>query len=104
MIDLTPIFQALVVLIASIITYKLIPYIKSKTTVKQQQEINAWVQIAVSAAEQIFSGDGRGTEKKKYVIDWLNSKGLNVDIATIDAMIEAAVYELNNGIITIQEG
>lgn len=104
MIDLTPIFQALVVLIASIITYKLIPYIKSKTTVKQQQEINAWVQIAVSAAEQIFSGDGRGPEKKKYVVDWLKSKGLTVDMETIDAMIEAAVYELNNGIITIQEG
>lgn len=104
MIDLTPIFQAVVVLIASIITYKLIPYIKSKTTVKQQQEINAWVQIAVAAAEQIFSGDGRGLEKKQYVLDWLNAKGLKVDVATIDAMIEAAVYELNNGIITIQEG
>lgn len=96
MIDLTPILQATVALIAVIITHKLIPYIKSKTTIKQQEEIRAWVKIAVDAAEQIFSGDGRGPEKKKYVVEWLNKKGLKVDTATIDAMIESAVYDLNN--------
>ena len=96
MIDLTPILQATVALIAVIITHKLIPYIKSKTTIKQQEEIRAWVKIAVDAAEQIFSGEGRGKEKKKYVVEWLNKKGLKVDTATIDAMIESAVYDLNN--------
>ena len=96
MIDLTPILQATVALVAAIITYKLIPFIKSKTTLKQQEEIKAWVDIAVDAAEQIFAGDDRGAEKKEYVVNWLNSKGLKVDTATIDAMIEAAVFKLKH--------
>ena len=72
-----------------------IPYIKSKTTVEQQQEISAWVKIAVSAAEQIYKGVGRGEEKKEYVLNWLAEKGIKIDADELDAMIESAVYELN---------
>ena len=78
------------------------PYIKSKTTAEQQKEINAWVKIAVSAAEQIYTGSGRGEEKKEYVINWLREHGITVDEAKLDALIEAAVYELNtNGIVPV---
>lgn len=96
MIDLTPILQATVALIAAIITYKLIPFIQSKTTLKQQEEIKAWVRIAVSAAEQIFPGEGRGTDKKKYVVSWLENKGIKLDATSLDAIIESIVYEINN--------
>ena len=76
--------------------------IKSKTTAEQQKEINAWVKIAVSAAEQIYTGSGRGEEKKEYVINWLREHGITVDEAKLDALIEAAVYELNtNGIVPV---
>ena len=75
----------------------MIPYIKSKTTTEQQKEINAWVKIAVSAAEQIYVGSGRGEEKKAYVIQWLRDHGITVDESKLDALIEAAVYELTNG-------
>ena len=75
---------------------------KSKTTAEQQKEINAWVKIAVAAAEQIYVGSGRGEEKKAYVIDWLRSHGITVDEEKLDALIEAAVYELNQGVIPIE--
>lgn len=71
MYDITPIIEAAGLLFATVITCVLVPYIKSKTTSEQQKEINAWVKIAVSAAEQIFNGSGRGEEKKAYVIAWL---------------------------------
>ena len=87
--DITPIIEAVAALIAALITAFVIPYIKGKTTANQQQQINAWVRIAVTAAEQIYTGSGRGAEKKEYVINWL------------DALIEAAVYDLNNGFLTI---
>ena len=64
MFDITTIIEAVFMLLAAIITAIVIPYIKSKTTASQQAEINAWVKIAVSAAEQIYKGSGRGEEKK----------------------------------------
>ena len=53
MFDITVIIEAVFALLAAIITAIVIPYIKSKTTASQQAEINAWVKIAVTAAEQI---------------------------------------------------
>lgn len=99
MTNITPIFEALAALVAVCITAIVIPYIKSKTTAQQQAEINAWVKIAVSAAEQIYKGQGRGKEKKDYVLAWLEEHGILLDEDRVDAMIEAAVYELNRGII-----
>lgn len=97
--DITPIVEAVVAVVCAVVTCVLIPYIKSKTTAEQQTEINAWVKIAVSAAEQIYSGSGRGEEKKAYVVEWLRSHGVTLDTEKLDAMIEAAVYELKQGIL-----
>lgn len=102
MYDLTPIIEAVAALTGVVITCVLVPFIRSKTTAEQQKEINAWVKIAVAAAEQIFKGSGRGEEKKQYVIAWLKERGFTVDEAELDALIEAAVYELNQGIIPIE--
>lgn len=107
--DITPIVEAVVAIVCAVVTCVLIPYIKSITTTEQQAEINAWVKIAVSAAEQIYAGSGRGEEKKAYVIEWLRSHGVTLDTEKLDAMIEAAVYELKQGIlitdgVTIVEG
>ena len=99
--DITPIIEAVAALIAALITAFVIPYIKGKTTSNQQQQINAWVRIAVTAAEQIYTGSGRGAEKKEYVINWLREHGMTVDESKLDALIEAAVYDLNNGFLTI---
>ena len=101
--DITPLVEVALALLGTIITCFVVPYIKSKTTAEQQKQINAWVKIAVSAAEQIYAGSGRGEEKKTYVLKWLADHGIIVDSEKIDAMIEAAVYELNNGFIVIEE-
>ncbi len=103
--DITPIVEAVVAVVCAVVTCVLIPYIKSKTTTEQQKEINAWVKIAVSAAEQIYEGQGRGEEKKAYVLNWLRERGITVDAEKLDALIEAAVYDLtNNGLIAIEQG
>lgn len=93
MYDITTILEALLLLAGTIVTYVLIPYIKSKTTEKQQEDIKEWVRIAVTAAEQIYNGTGRGTEKKQYVLDWLSKNNIKVDSEKLDALIEAAVYD-----------
>lgn len=103
MFDITTIIEAVFALIAVVVTSIVIPYIRSKTTAAQQAEINGWVSIAVAAAEQIYVGQGRGTEKKQYVLNWLAAHNITVDSDKIDAMIEAAVYELKNGLIVLEE-
>lgn len=94
MFDITPIVEAVVALIGVVITCIVIPYVRSKTTAQQREELNAWIKIAVAAAEQIYQGAGRGEEKKQYVLDWLEDHNVTVDEDRIDALIEAAVYEL----------
>ena len=103
MTNITPIVEAFFALMAAVVSAVVIPYIKSRTTAQQQAEISAWVKIAVTAAEQVYKGSGRGEEKKAYVLDWLKSHGIAVDEAKIDAMIESAVYDINNGFWTLSE-
>lgn len=101
MINLTPIFEAVIALLAALITYKLIPWIKSKTTATQQANLRAAVKMLVFAAEQLY-GANKGAEKLRYVKDKLAEKGYSVDA---DA-IEAAVAQYLNYVpeLTLYEG
>ena len=96
--DLTPILNAIITLIASIITVFVVPWLKEKIEAEKLEKYKEWVTIAVRAAEQIYKGTGRGAEKKEYVIAFLQSKGLAIDMDSIDNMIEAAVLELNKAV------
>lgn len=94
MIDLTPIVTAILTLIISLISAFLIPYIKTKVSAEQFKTIQLWVKVAVQAAEMLYTGSGRGEEKKQYVVDFLNSKGFTLNTEEIDNLIESAVLEL----------
>lgn len=94
MVDLTPIITAVLTLIFSLITAFLIPYIKTKVSAEQFATIKLWVQVAVQAAEMLYVGSGRGEEKKKYAIEFLNSKGFTLNAEEIENLIESAVLEL----------
>jgi LL-H family phage holin len=96
--DLTPILNAIITLIVSIITVFVIPWLKEKIEAEKLEKYKEWVTIAVRAAEQIYKGTGRGAEKKEYVMSFLQSKGLAVDMDSIENMIEAAVLELNKAV------
>ncbi len=95
--DFTPLLQALVGLVVTVITCYLIPLIKSRTTEKQREDAYGWVKIAVAALEQAYRNNPKmGVEKKKAVIEFLRAKGIILDEAALDKMIEAAVYQLTN--------
>ena len=94
MIDITSIVNAVIALLAAVVSTFLVPWIKEKVEAQKLEKIMDWVTIAVSAAEQIYNESGMGEKKKQYVLDFLEDKGLTVDINSVDAMIEAAVYGL----------
>lgn len=102
MIDITPIVNAVIALLAAGVSVFLIPWIKSKTTDAQRKELLEWVKIGVAAAEQLYKGQGRGEEKKKYVLEFLASMGFTVDEEAVNAAIEAAVNQLNSGNLPLE--
>ena len=86
-IDLTPIIQALIGLLATIITVKVIPWIKAKTTNEQQAIIRATVRTLVFAAEQLF-GAGNGEAKLEFVMEQLRLKGISADRNEVEAVVK----------------
>lgn len=94
MIDLTPIINAVIAMIAAIIAYKLIPWIKARTTSEQQATVAALIKVGVFAAEQLYSTPGMGKDKLQFVQKYLAAHGYTVDVA----QIEAAVGEYINAI------
>lgn len=93
-IDLTPLAEALIAVLALIITTYLIPWIKSKTNAEQQAHIRACVQVAVYAAEK-FYGAGKGDKKLDYAEKVLREDfGIELDLNKLEAMIDAEIKKM----------
>lgn len=94
-IDLTHILTAFIALIGAIITYYIIPLLKGKISADNWQEIVKWVEIAVAAAEQMQRAGIITVPKKDFVLAFLKDKGVTITDQELDALIEAAVFEIN---------
>lgn len=94
--DLTPIVQAVITLIAVIITSVLIPWIKAKVAAENIEKAKNLVKLGVQAAEQIL-GAGVGEEKYNYVVNYVASQ-IKIDTQTLKNMIESAVLEMNKAL------
>ena len=92
-IDLTPFFQSVIALLAALVTYKFIPWIRSKVTEQQFSNLEAAARVAVYAAEQIFNS-GENSKKLDYAVNQVMKAGFDLDIDTIRAAVEQAVYDL----------
>lgn len=96
-IDYTELLQAIIALLATLITTFVIPLIRKKLTAEKTEELKKWVGVAVKAAEQLY-GSKTGQQKKEYVLNFLLEKGVVFDASEVVAMIEAEVYKLTQGI------
>lgn len=94
MTDLTPIINAVIALVVALISAFAVPWIKRNTAAQDREDFLRWVEIAVSAAEQLFHVT-QGTEKKKYVIAFLEGKGYVCSESELNAAIEGAVLRLH---------
>lgn len=92
-IDLTSIIQAVIALVAAVLTGFVIPWIKSKLDDRQYEMFAMLVRTGVYAAEQLFTSE-QWKEKKAYVVDLLKENGYTADVTAVDALIEATVREL----------
>lgn len=105
-IDLTPLVEILISLLAVVITTYLIPWIKAHTTHKQQEYIRAAAHVAVYAAEK-FYGAGHGDEKLAYAEKVLKEDyGISLNMNKLEAVVDAAIKEMEqaeSGGVTIVE-
>lgn len=89
------IFYVVLSIISVLITGILIPYLKQKYGKEKVTSVLEAVEIAVKAAEQIYTKTGQGQLKKQYVLMRLNEQGIKLSEKELDDMIEASVLELN---------
>ena len=94
MTNITPVLQAVLVLLFSIVTVFLIPWLKSNLDNNKLDKLLTIVKAAVEAAEQIYRETGMGAQKKAYVINYLAEHGYKLDASQLDVMIESAVKEM----------
>ncbi|MDD6011523.1 MAG: phage holin, LLH family [Oscillospiraceae bacterium] len=93
--DITSIIECIIALFSALITTFLIPYVKSKLSESRFQQIQFWAKTAVEAAEQLY-GSKAGQQKKDYVVSFLLSKGIVMDIDDVTALIESEVYKMSS--------
>ena len=93
-IDLTLIIEAALALLSAVLTAFVLPVLRRRFSAEQTERLHDWVRVGVAAAEQLF-GSKTGQQKKDYVLSFLLSKGLVVDVDEVTALIESEVYHLN---------
>ncbi|WP_277260699.1 phage holin, LLH family [Peptoniphilus lacrimalis] len=89
------IFYVILSIVSVLITGVLIPYLKQKYGRDKVLSVMEAVDLAVKAAEQIYTKTGQGQLKKQYVLMRLNEQGIKISEKELDDMIEASVLELN---------
>lgn len=92
------IILACIPVLGVIITYFIVPFIKTSVSEKKLLQYKEWAILAVKCAEMIIKESGRGEDKKEYVMNFLNDMfNKHKTVITkdqLEILIEAAVKEM----------
>lgn len=85
----------LIPVIGAIITYFIVPFIKSSVSEKQLAQYKEWAILAVKTAEMLWKESGHGEDKKAYVVkflnDMFNKNKITITEEQLEVLIESAV-------------
>ena len=95
--ELTEIIKLAIELIVACASLWLVPWLRAKLNAEQVSDMLRWVEIAVSAAEQLYDA-AAGNAKKQYVVSFLEERGYRMDAEELNLAIEAAVLRLHKEI------
>lgn len=85
-IYLTGLMNAAIAVLGALVTYRLLPWIRARTTQNQQEGLTACARTLVYAAEQLYR-TGVVQDRLKYVEDGLRKQGYTVDRDAIEAAV-----------------
>lgn len=92
--DITQLIIGVIGICVLFVTMVILPLARAKFGSENVEEFLRWVKIGVQAAEQIYAITD-GEQKKMYVLEFLDSKGYDINEDEVDKAIEAAVLELH---------
>lgn len=92
--DITSILEAVIALAAAAVTVFVLPWISSKTTAQEREDLLGWVDIAVAAAQQLYH-QCSGQQRLDYALSVLEERGFNVEEGAVVDAVEAAVLKLH---------
>lgn len=96
--DLTDIINAAIALLVGWLIRYAIPWIRVRTNAWQRQLLVDLIGTAVMAAEQKL-GSGKGKEKLDYVINDLHSRGVDIDLAAIEAAVKTLPENMTSALL-----
>lgn len=102
MININPIIEALIGLLAAIASVYLIPYLREKYGAEKLKRVRDVVEIAVYAAEKAY-GPGRGKEKLEYAEQILAAHGVKLDAQRLVTMIDAEIKKMEQNELYVLE-
>lgn len=89
---------AIIPVLGTIITVFIIPLIKEKIGAEKLAKYEYWADLAVRAAEMLWTETGHGEDKKQYVVKFLtnmfNKKKVVITEEQMNILIESAVKQL----------
>lgn len=95
-------FQVILTVIpvlGAVITYFIVPYIKTNVDTAKLAQYKEWTTLAVKTAEMLWRETGHGEDKKTYVVNFLtdmfNSRKNIITEKQMNVLIESAVKEMN---------
>lgn len=95
--ELTEVIKLAIELVVAVASLWLIPWLRARLNAEQVSDMLRWVEIAVSAAEQLYEATD-GEAKKRYVVAFLERHDIKLKHDALDAAIEAAVLRLHKEI------
>ncbi len=96
LINVTPIVEGILALLALIVSTYLIPWLKERLTNEQIEKVYALVDIGVYAAEKLY-GAGHGDDKLAYVKGFLESRGMELDTTQLKVFVDSAIKRMEQG-------
>lgn len=89
---------AIIPVLGVIITSFIVPYFKEQIGNEKLNKYQEWANMAVKAAEMIFTESGMGVEKKAYVVKFLteqfNKNKVVITEQQLEILIESAVKQM----------
>ena len=101
--DITSVLEAVIALAAAVVTVFVLPWLSSKTTAQEREDLLGWVDIAVAAAQQLYH-QCSGQQRLDYALSVLEERGFNVEEGAVVDAVEAAVLKLHQQLEATNDG
>ena len=90
---ITTAIELVVLIVAALVGKYLIPFVKTHVDMSRLTLISAWALKFVKTAENVFSGSGRGDEKREQVTAWLKEKADEIGIELTEDQIRTLLED-----------